>query len=264
MRHKTTLRASLAAGALALGLAVAGATPANAATPLDDDFSSYTVGQKAEGTTFGNWTNVFDGARWNPDNTYTRGVTSIIQPGGVGTTKYLQQSPPPALAPGQTFSSLTTSNASFSGAYTLLAEYGNEVQLRQGSTPNPWERGWLLFNYTNNNSFVAVVLKTNGWQLSKEYTDPVDGSQRECFLATGTSPTYSLSSWKRVTVTQTVNASGQPTWVVQARTGSNALTTLTTYTDTGACGVTPYTSGKIGFYTEDAKLRWGWARVTTP
>jgi hypothetical protein len=136
----------------AITTTVAASAPAHAATNLlDEDFHTLTVGKSfAEGadvaTTF---TDVFNGLG-------TQTVTSD------GTNKFLTQKPRVSITPGETHALLTTSKSSFSGSYSVLAEYGNETQLRTGSPPNPWERGWLLFDYLDNNHFYAVVLKTNG------------------------------------------------------------------------------------------------------
>jgi hypothetical protein len=244
------LLAVLAAAVTAITLA---ATPAGAVTTLlDEDFHTLTVGTSfAEGASIGTtFTDVFNGGG-------TQKITSD------GTNKFLTQQPQTSTSPGETHAALATSASSFSGSYTLLAEYGNETQLRTGSTPNAWERGWLLFDYTGNNSFYNVVLKSNGWELDKEYAN--SSGQQQCFLASGTTPTYSLSSWKRIVVTQTVSGA-TTTLKVQARTGSNALTTLTTFTDNGNAancpGVPALSSGKVGAYTEDAQVDWGWFRVT--
>jgi hypothetical protein len=229
--------------------------PASAATTVwDEDFHLFTVGQ-----TFA------DGQDIAPP-----GGTARLQDvfNGFGsqqitgsTTKYLRLAPKVSTTAGETHAALALSKAGLSGSFQLLQEFGNEAQLRTGSAPNGWERAWTIWNYQGLNAFVYLILKSNGWELGKEITNP-DGSQGQCFLATGSSPTYTLGSWKRVVVTQTVNAAGQPTWVVQARTGSNALTTLTTFTDDGWCGAAPLTSGRAGIYAEDARVDLGWTRGT--
>ncbi|HEY2231990.1 MAG TPA: family 16 glycoside hydrolase [Candidatus Angelobacter sp.] len=114
------------------------------------------------------------------------------------------------------------------------------AQLRQGSAPNPWEVGWVLWHYTDNTHFYYFAPKTNGWELGKE--DPAySGSQR--FLATGSSPTFSIGSWHNITIMQTA----QNTITVYA--DGNLITT---FTDTER----PYTSGRIGLYDEDAHVEF--------
>ena len=70
-------------------------------------------------------------------------------------------------------------------------------QVRDGQ-PNPWEVGWFLWRYQDPQHFYAVVLKPNGWEVSKQ--DPAyPGGQR--FLASGKTPTFPLGSKHTVTVT---------------------------------------------------------------
>ena len=40
-------------------------------------------------------------------------------------------------------------------------------QVRDGQ-PNPWEVGWFLWRYQDPQHFYAVVLKPNGWEVSKQ------------------------------------------------------------------------------------------------
>ncbi|WP_156193119.1 calcium-binding protein [Corynebacterium kalinowskii] len=111
-----------------------------------------------------------------------------------------------------------------------------EEQVRKGE-PNPWEVGWVLWNYEDNNRFYALALKPNGWELSKQ--DPAyPGAQR--FLASGHEPTFALNQEHRVHVihegtTMRFFANGQQ---------------LGEFTDEES----PYFGGAIGLYTEDARV----------
>lgn len=113
-----------------------------------------------------------------------------------------------------------------------------EHQLRDGE-PNPWEVGWVLWNYTSSTRFYSVALKPNGWEVAKQ--DPAyPGAQR--FLQSGTEPRFPIGREYRVVVTQTdgvitVSADG---------------TALTTFEDDER----PYRGGSIGLYTEDAAVRF--------
>lgn len=111
-----------------------------------------------------------------------------------------------------------------------------QKQIRQGS-PNPWEVGWVLWNYQDDSHFYAVALKPNGWEVTKQDPD-FPGEQR--FLATGTSPKFAINKQYRVAVnhtgdTFTVTVDGEE---------------LATVTDTQ----TPYVGGSIGLYTEDTRV----------
>ena len=113
-----------------------------------------------------------------------------------------------------------------------------ESQVRQGS-PNTWEVGWVLWNFKSDTEFYAVVLKPNGWEISKQDPD-YEGNQR--FLASGDHPKFPIGRDYRVTVTQdngsmTVKADGKE---------------LATVVD----NETPYREGAVGLYTEDARVHF--------
>lgn len=235
------MRKYLAAMVAALGLVFVGTGVAHAAIVLDDDFSSYAIGTSyAEGATFGAWTDVFNGF----------GYQKIVQD---GARHQLEQAPQASTQAGETHAALTVSTQSYTPT-RVIAEGTTVAQLRT-PTPNPWEVGWLAWNYSDNEHFYYLSLKPNGWELGKE--DPAyPGAQR--FLATGSTPTFPIGTWLRYDITQTVNADGSVTMVVKAKKGNGTLTTLATFTDSER----PYTSGKIGLYNEDAKSWWGYVKVT--
>ncbi|MCM3687846.1 calcium-binding protein [Kocuria rosea] len=114
-----------------------------------------------------------------------------------------------------------------------------EKQLRQGSPANPWEVGWVLWNYRDNNHFYAAALKPNGWEISKQ--DPAyPGNQR--FLASGTAQRFPVGGEYRLHVGHTDN---RTTVSVDGRE-------LATIVDEER----PYHAGAIGLYTEDARVRF--------
>ena len=127
---------------------------------------------------------------------------------------------------------------------TITATVRTVAQLRTGSDPNPWEVAWFLWNYTDDQHFYAVVLKPNGWEISKE--DPAyPGAQR--FLASGDSPTFPVGSAFDITVTITT-AEDAVTMTVSV--GGAELATVTDRES-------PYPSGAVAAYTEDATITVG-------
>lgn len=111
-------------------------------------------------------------------------------------------------------------------------------QVRQG-TPNPWEVGWVLWDFVDDTHFYAIALKPNGWELTKQDPD-YRGSQR--FLATGAEPRFPIGRDYEVEVrrrgaTMTVHVEGRQ---------------LVQFTDEDA----PYLGGSVGLYTEDARVRF--------
>jgi hypothetical protein len=240
---------------LAAAFVVSGSLPiasaeARTRTLLNDNMSDYALGTcYAEGQTFGNFQDLFNGYG-----------SACILPGG-GKSHVLDLQPQASASPSAAHAALTTTTASFGGGYTLTVNSLTVRQLRTGSPPNPWEVGWVLWNYSGNNHFYNVILKPNGWEVDKEYSS--NGIQAQQFLASGTSPAFPVGSPEQVVVIQSVS-SGVPTFVVRATVGGT-LQTLATVTDPGTSVSGPaYTSGHAGLYAEDSEAQFGLVRVTSP
>jgi hypothetical protein len=198
-----------------------------ASTSFTDSFSSYTQNTCfADGTSFGPWTLAFSGF-------------GCAQVQSSGAQSWLDEAPEISTDPSQSHSSLAL-GPSFSNALTLSVGLNTVTQLRQGSLPNAWEVGWVIWHYTDNSHFYYFIAKPNGWELGKE--DPAySGSQR--FLATGSSPTFSIGTWHNITIIETT----QNTITVYA--DGNLITTFTDMER-------PYTSGRIGLYDEESHVQF--------
>jgi len=152
------------------------------------------------------------------------------------SNKALLLEPMASTSPGETHAALIVSQTEYADV-SFGADFTTISQLRTGSTPNPWECAWAVFNYTDNTHFYYVAFKPNGWELGK--ADPAyPGAQR--FLATGEDMTFAVGSKHSFQITQT---GATITVTVDGKV-------LTTFTDLES----PYLSGKVGFYTEDAKV----------
>lgn len=136
------------------------------------------------------------------------------------------------------------------GNFTIEASLQTEKQLRQGA-PNSWEVAWLLWDYSDHTHFYYFVPKPNGWELGKG--DPAyPGDQR--FLASGTRPIYPIGDRYLVKIIQSAapNATTLSVFVDGVP--------LTTFTDRER----PYSSGLVGFYSEDALVYFHSIVVTSP
>jgi hypothetical protein len=214
-------------------LAAAVGVPLAAATVLED-FSTMPAGTcQDDGTSIGGWQFVFDGYGCS-------GFVSIE-----GNTMLVER-PAESTQPTETHGALVV-GPSVTGDVVLEVDSVTTRQLRTGSAPNPWEAAWVLWHYADNTRFYYFVAKPNGWELGKE--DPAyTGAQR--FLATGSVPAFPVGAWYRVRIEQagtTIRAfvNGQP---------------LVTVTDQER----PYTSGRIGLYSEDAEVYFDNVALTTP
>lgn len=134
----------------------------------------------------------------------------------------------------------TSTHAALVLSATRWRDFTAEIRVRTNGQlrrphPNPWEVGWILWHYVNDQHFYYIVLKPNGWELGKE--DPAfPGHQR--FLATGTSPAFPPARWYTVRVKQRGDVIGVD---VDGRR-------LVRFVDTQR----PYRAGLIGLYVEDA------------
>src|SRR5215510_10924225 len=218
MRHTAPLRRAFT---LVLSVVAAGAI---LAAVITENFSSMPIDTCfADGTTVGLWRFVFDGY----------GCTAAVYVNG---NVALMERPAAATWEGETHSALAV-GPSVSGDFTAQLWMATANQLRTGSAPAPWEVGWVLWHYTDNVHFYYFIPKPNGWELGK--ADPAyPGSQR--FVATGSTPTFPIGVWRQVTVVQ----SGQTFQVAVDGT------TVTTFTDRER----PYSSGRLGLYSEDAQV----------
>lgn len=167
----------------------------------------------------------------------TKGQTaSRSSPTENAQSRVLLLSPAAATRPGHTHAALVLSNTSFSGEITFRGRVRTVRQLRTGSPPNPWECAWLVWNYYGGH-FYYLALKTNGWEIGK-HDRAFPGNQM--FLMTGAG-SFDLGVWYQFEITQKENE-------IAVRINDVEVARLT---DT----VRPYTSGKFGFYTEDAVIQ---------
>jgi hypothetical protein len=69
--------------------------------------------------------------------------------------------PMASTSPIETHAALVVSQNSYSDV-SFGADFTTISQLRTGSSPNPWECAWAVFNYTDNTRFYYIAFKPNG------------------------------------------------------------------------------------------------------
>jgi hypothetical protein len=200
--------------------------PAPTVNSFSDDFSSYVKNVCfADGTSFGPWLAAYSGYGC---------IDTTTDAGG----SYIEEAPRASATPAETHASMVLGPA-FSGPITYALSFKTIAQLRTGTAPNPWEVAWVAWNYKDDTHFYYLALKPNGWDLGKE--DPAyPGAQR--FLASGDTPVYPIGAWYGVEIQQ--DASN----VIRAYVDGKLLSSFTD-------AERPYTSGRIAFYNEDARVR---------
>ncbi len=195
-------------------------TQANAATLISENFEGYPIENWAESSIHSPWNVQFTGFG-------TAGI-EMDQ-----SNKVLYEKPQASTSLSETHASLVTTEQSY-GDIDLSLRASTVQQLRT-PTPNAWETAWVMWHYTDNTHFYYLAMKTNGWELGKG--DPAYGGAQR-FLATGSTPSFSVGTWYTVRVTQQGNV--MSVWV------NGQL--LTSFTDTER----PYLSGAVGLYNEDS------------
>jgi hypothetical protein len=178
----------------------------------------------SDGQTKNTWTD-----QWNGYGTAQTTADSTVK-------KYVAALEPEVpTSPSQTHSTLLTTQSSYTSP-TFTVPVRTVQQLRHGSPPNPWEVGWVLWDFKpTTDSFYGLVLKPNGWELVKE------AKGAESFIATGSARTFPIGNWYRVTVAQlgsqiSVSVNGHQ--LVSANDGA-------------------FTTGAIGLYCEDSLAHFG-------
>ncbi len=175
------------------------------------------------GQTYGSWIPDFNGY----------GTIQRVNDPVLGDS--LNLTPAVASSPNSTHAALVKTSNSY-GDFNATFTYRTVSQLRTGSSPNPWEVGWVLFHYNDNTHFYYFLAKPTGWELGKE--DPTyPGNQR--FMVTGSTP-FPVGSTYKINVVMTgatisVTVNGTP---------------IVTYTDTQS----PYLNGSLALYDEDSSV----------
>lgn len=155
-----------------------------------------------------------------------------------GTEEEVVLEPHPAAHQDTTHAALVRTAEVFPEDVEFEVTVHTETQVRDGE-PNPWEVGWVLWNYENDQRFYAVALKPNGWEISKQDPD-YRGAQR--FLLSGSNVTFPLNEDHRVKVHH--SGDSFKVWADGHFLGE--------FTDEEQ----PYKGGSVALYTEDARVRF--------
>ncbi|AWE42150.1 hypothetical protein DDD63_04605 [Actinobaculum sp. 313] len=161
--------------------------------------------------------------------------------------------PAPATHDDETHSALLVENGAIGTANSDPRAIGAKVttnkQLRQGDA-NSWEVGWFVWGYEDPQHFYALLLKPNGWEITKR--DPqYEGGQR--FLATGEDPSFKIGTTHTIVITGN-GKDGDFTVRVDGKK-------ITRISDTER----PYSLGVVALYAEDADVTFSdiWATYST-
>lgn len=203
----------LAAALLAVFVTLAGATAAFAKTPVKRAPVRLPAISGVQTTQWKQW--------WG---------TQAFTGGGVTLAS---QAP---TAPDETHSSLITTKRTWQDA-TISFTTSTLQQLRQGSAPNPWEVGWVMFRFQDLANYYWFMLKTNGFELGKK-----QGSDTQIFLVTGDLPAIAIGQQRRIQV------KAQGAHIQVFVDGAKLVDYVDPHPLLG--------NGSVGLYEEDAQARF--------
>ena len=175
-----------------------------------------------QGENFGSWTVRFDGY-------------GCVAVDGKGRQASLAMGPKAAQKDHMTHAPMVL-GPEYGSRLVMHTRLETTAQLRNG-TPNPWEVGWVIWQYTDDQRFYYFIPKPNGWELGKR--DPAyPGGQR--FLGSGSEQTFPIGRTYDVTIVQVDEA-------IAVFVDGHEIVRLRDQE-------TPYRKGRIGIYAEDATV----------
>lgn len=173
-----------------------------------------------------------------------------VQDDGTGTNNVFFESPAISTSPSTTHAALVTSTQKW-GNFQLDIDVKTVQQLRQNSSPNPWEVAWVFFRQTDTFHYYAFLVKPNGIEFDKKdcntCTDPVQGQQ---FLVTASSPILKIGGWSHWTITAIGNH-------IMISVDGNKVVDYVDQTMSQQLS-----SGAIAMYTEDANVNFDNVSIT--
>lgn len=208
-----------------------------------DDFETYKSSVWPQGSVRGPWIHEY------------HGYGSVGVHKELNGSKVLFQKPKASVSLGETHASLVVSQKIFS--QPTISYRSKVVQQLRTPVPNPWETAWVVWNYTHDHRFYYFAYKTNGWELGKVDNTKIDPKGPEClwpeylnckyegaqrYLRTGSFPKLKVGQWDSLKVQQTDNS-------FSVMIGNQVIVK---YTDNER----PYKTGRVGFYNEDAYVRF--------
>ena len=242
---QTSLRNTLRVAAALLGVLIAAGcagpgamgTPPLASTPSAyRDVASIGFAET--------WAEFLPGSQWLDGGAYGGWVDDFNGYGSVGVAaqagaQVLQMQPAISLSPSETHAALVRTATTY-GNFDATFKTQTIAQLRMGSSPNPWEVGWILWSFTDDAHFYYFIPKPDGWELGKE--DPTyPGGQR--FLASSSTPVFPIGAELAVRIK--TGTRGMTVWVNGQQ--------IVTFSDHAS----PYQRGSLALYTEDAAVAQG-------
>jgi hypothetical protein len=166
-----------------------------------------------------------------------------LTPTGSNNTIFYEV-PKTSTSPNETHAALTLTTQTYEDVEMQL-KVKTKDQLRQNSTPNPWEVAWVMWRFQDDWHHYYFILKPNGVELGKKQNE--NQAEEQIFLYTANEPKLKIDEWS----TWHIKMSGNhiEIWLEMAE---GSWQKVVDYWDN-----TPIVGpGNIGLYTEDAHVNF--------
>jgi hypothetical protein len=202
------------------------------ALPLYDNFEDhvYTITDNQISPN-GKWFNKYSGFG-------TAGTVNVSK----NTVFY--EKPKASKSPSETHAALTLTTQAYEDVQMQLKVKTNK-QLRQNSTPNPWEVAWIVWRYQDDWHHYYFIFKPNGVELGKKQND--NQAEEQIFLYTANEPLLKINQWN----TWYLKMSGNHIEIWLGMADGSRQKVVNYYDNEPIVG-----PGKIGLYTEDASVQF--------
>ena len=218
------------------------------ASDLYDNFEgpSYTITDNQTSPN-GKWFNKYNGF----GATGTVNVTPTTTTDTDNNNTVFYEEPKTSTSPNETHAALTLTTQIYEDVEMQLKVKTNE-QLRQNSTPNPWEVAWIMWRFQDDWHHYYFIFKPNGVELGKKQNE--NQAEEQIFLYTSDEPQLKINEWN----TWHIKMSGNhiEIWLKMA---DGSWQSVVDYHDN-----TPIVGpGIIGLYTVDAYVLFDDVYITS-
>ena len=135
-----------------------------------------------------------NGKWFNKYNGFGASGTVIVSPLTTTATNntVFFEGPKSSTNPNETHAALTLTTQTYEDVEMQLKVKTNE-QLRQNSTPNPWEVAWIMWRFQDDWHHYYFIFKPNGVELGKKQNE--NRAEEQIFLYTADEPELKINEW---------------------------------------------------------------------
>jgi Domain of Unknown Function (DUF1080) len=178
-------------------------------------------------------------------------VTPLTTITSTNNNTVFYEQPKTSTSPNETHAALTLTTETYEDVEMQLKVKTNE-QLRQNSTPNPWEVAWIMWRFQDDWHHYYFIFKPNGVELGKKQNE--NQAEEQIFLYTANEPQLKINEWNTWHIKMSVN---HIEILLEVEDGS-WQSIVDYHDDTPIVG-----PGNIGLYTEDAHVQFDDVYITS-